>query len=196
MKTTIIIAFLLVTTAGIAQSDLDLQKKWGLGINGGYCNDQTFTPDIYVQYIDIIKGYSVVTKMGVNYHRFNSEFQSFNTLETKSVGLFAEVVIFPFHNSFFTGIRWDFLTFNKLTNIALDKLETFYSRSAFSGIFSGTNLYVIGGFQVPIAKNIDIQLYAMPGIREYKIYQQSEKALQSSNINFIYQINIGINFSF
>jgi len=194
MRSIITTCLLLAVTTVVAQSDLS--KRWGIGVNGGYCNNQTFSPDIYVQYSDIFKGYDITTKMGLNYHRFDSEFQPFDMLETKSIGLFAEAAIFPFHNSFFTGIRWDFLTLNWLTDNALDKLETVYSRSAFSGVFSGTNFYVLGGFQVPVAKKINFQLYAMPGIRQYKIYQQSGRTLQTNQTGFIYQINLGVNYSF
>jgi len=194
MRIIIIICLLLTVTTGVAQSDSS--KKWGVGINGGYCNNQTFTSDVFVKYDEIFKGYEVETKAGLNFHSFNSEFQPFNKLDTKSVGLFAEVVIFPFHNAFLTGVRWDFLTLNWLTNNALDKIETAYSRSAFSGVFSGTNFYVIGGIQLPVAKKVNFQLYAMPGIRQYKIYQQSAETLQSNHTDFIYQINLGVSFSF
>ena len=194
MRIIITICLLLAVTVGIAQSDSS--KRWGVGINGGFCNNQSFSPDIYVQYSDIFKGYGITTKMGLNYHSFDSEFQPFDKLETKSIGLFAEATIFPFHNSFFTGIRWDFLTLNWLTDNALNKLETVYSRSAFSGVFSGTNFYVLGGVQVPVAKKINFQLYAMPGIRQYKIYQQNGRTLQTNQTDFIYQINLGVNYSF
>jgi len=194
MRNIITFCLLLVVTTGMAQSDSP--KRWGIGINGGYCNDQTFTSEGFVRYAEIFKGYKVETKAGLNYHTFDSEFQSFDKLSTKSIGLFAEAIIFPFHNSFFTGIRWDFLTLNWLTDDALKQLETIYSRSAFSGIFSGTNFYVLGGIQMPVAKKINLQLCIMPGIRQYKIYQESTKSLQSNHTDFIYQINLGVNFSF
>jgi len=55
MRIIITICLLLAVTAGIAQSDSS--KRWGIGINGGYCNNQTFSSDVLARCSEMFKGY-------------------------------------------------------------------------------------------------------------------------------------------
>jgi hypothetical protein len=189
-KIIIFICLIFAVTAGIAQDDQF--RRWSIGVNGGFCNHRTFTIDGFVQYNEVWGGYKVETKMGLNYHRFEASFQTIDGLDTKSIGLFAEAIIFPFRNCFFVGVRWDLITFNQFTDKALKKLESSFSTNALSGVFSGTNFYGIAGIAIPASKRINFRIYAMPGIQQYRVFNSTGRTLQSNHIDFVYQVNAGI----
>jgi hypothetical protein len=135
-------------------------------------------------------------KIGADYHSFDASFQGLNDLETQSVGLFADALIFPFHKYLFTGIRWDMITLNWLTGNAQKKLDTGPT------VFSGTSFYGIAGIDIPVLKTVSFRLYGMPGVQQYKVSDGnfssgsyvSNGTIQENQTKFVWQVNASIVF--
>jgi hypothetical protein len=195
MKKIIIIACLILPVA-ISSAQTKADGNLSLGISSGYTNYRTFTPEIFVQRNLSLFRYIFEPKVGITYRTFNSGFQGINQLETASIGLFAEVVVFPFRKYFFTGIRWELITLNWFTNEALNKLNS----NTISNVFSGTNLYGIVGIDLPVFKQIGFRLYGMTGIQQYKVsdgvFSSSNYVfngtIQENHTEFVFQLNAGI----
>jgi hypothetical protein len=190
-KMFITLCLLPVCTIGIAQTKMF--ESISLGLSGGYTNDKTISSEIALQTGSILFQRPVEWRFGIDYRKFNTNFQKTDGLETKSVGLFADAVIFPFQKYFFTGIRWDLITLNWFTDNALEKLGSGMS----SGIFSGTNFYGIVGIDIPVFKRINFRLSGMPGVQQYKVSDGnfssgsyvSNGTVQENHTRFVYQLN-------
>lgn len=171
-------------------------EKISIGVGGGYTNYQTFSPEIAVHTNFTASQRPFELKIGADYHSFDARFHGLNDLETKSVGLFIDAIVFPFHQYFFTGIRWDLITLNWFTDDALKKLETNQS----SNVFSGTSFYGVAGIDIPVFKKVSFRLYGMPGIQQYKASDGGFSSgsyvdngtIQEEQIKFVWQVNVGI----
>jgi hypothetical protein len=195
MKKIIIMAGLILS-ATVSPAQTKTVGNLSLGISGGYTNYQTFTPEVFVQKRFNLFQRPFEPKVGINYRSFETDFKGINQLDTKSIGLFAEAAIFPFHKYLFTGIRWELITLNWFTGEALNKLNS----NMTSNVFSGTNLYGIVGIDLPVFKHIGFRLYGMPGIQQYKVSDGAfssgdyvfEGTIQESHTKFVFQLNAGI----
>jgi hypothetical protein len=171
-------------------------EDFSIGASGGYTNYETFTPEVFGQIRTALFQCPFEPKAGISYRTFDAEFRGVDQLETKSIGLFAEATIFPFQKYFFTGVRWDLITFNWFTNSSLKKLDSDLS----SIIFSGTSFYGIAGIDIPVFKKIRFRLYGMPEFQEYKVSDGnfssgnyvSDGTIQESYTKFVYQVNLGL----
>ena len=190
----LISSFLMVSILCTAQSEY--KKGFSLGAGTGYTNDGMIAPEVFGQLNFKTKAIPVKAKFGFNYHPFNAQFQGIKGLKTEGVGLFAEGDIYPFQKYLFAGVRWDFLTFNWLTNSALKKIE---SDMSYIG-FTGTNIYGLTGLDLPVFQNVSFLLYAMFGAQQYKISNGGfssgsyvvNGSVQENYTRFVYQLNLAV----
>jgi hypothetical protein len=195
MKKVIVFSCLvLVCTFCTAQNKSFRGISFGLG--GGYTNFQTITQEGFVQLNFNIAQRPFEPKIGVSHHVFESSLGEIDHLESESVGLFLEATIFPFHKYFFAGFRADVITFNWLTNGALNRLNIGSS----SDVFSGMNFYGIAGLDIPLFSRVNLRIYGMPGIQQYKISDGTfssgnyvfDGTTQEESVGFVYQVNLGL----
>jgi len=172
------------------------KKGLSLGLGVGYTNYQTIAPEGFVQWNTNIAGRAFEPKAGISYQAFDAEYNGIEGLKSGGVGLFAEAVIFPFYKYFYCGVRWDFITINKLSDSALKKMGSSYS----SNTFSGTDFYGIAGIDISVFKWLNFRLYGMPGVQQYKISDGTlssgdyvtDGTVQEEHLNFVYRVNIGL----
>ena len=158
----------------------------------GYSNNATIGAEVFAQ--GHIKKFGI--KAGFTYFPFEASFKNTNGLKTESVGFFAEGAFYPFRKYLFAGLRWEVINFNWLTNKALHTLEGDNS----SIIFTGTGLYGVLGVTIPVWKRIYTNIYAMPGIRQYKISDGNfssgnyviDGTVQEEHVQFDFRLCVGI----
>jgi hypothetical protein len=157
-----------------------------IGAGGGYTNSKAFAQEIFWQvHLKMKKRIPLEPKIGFNHYPFRTEFQG-KQIECESIGVFSEVTVYPFVKYLFVGARWTVLTVNWSV--------------ADRNTFTGSNLYGIAGLNFPIGKIVNIQLYAMPGIQQYRISDGSfsygsyvfNGTGQEHRAKFIFQANAAI----
>jgi hypothetical protein len=194
MRKFFVIGYFVLLAIGSAEAKVF--ENLSLGISGGYTNYRTLTPEFFVQKNLILFKRPFEPKVGINFRTFDRTSKEDDRMGTNSIGLFAEATIFPFHNYFFAGIRWELVTINWFAKDALQKSES----TMFSSVFSGTNFYGIVGVDIPISKRVGFRLYGMSGIQQYKlsdgVFSSGNYAvngpIQESHVKFVYQLNGGI----
>jgi hypothetical protein len=177
---------------GLFDTNAQSNSQWSVGANGGIGNRRVLSADGYVQYKRLFRSFAFETNVGVNYRQFDAHYRSENNLDTKGVGLFTEIVAYPFRKLFFTGFRWDMLTLNKFSSTTARNLHSAYPEYYYTGIFSGTNLYAIAGIAIPLGKWIDFKLSIMPGFQQYNVIVEIGRTTQPKEFDFICQINAGL----
>lgn len=136
-----------------------------LGASVGYSNHGVVGAEVFLQGGLRLWERPLEVKAGVSYFPYQASFQQKDDLKTESVGLFAEGVIYPFYNYLFAGLRWEVINFNWFPQETLQALESNMS----SITFTGSGFYGIVGISVPLWKNISLNIYAMPGLQQYKV---------------------------
>jgi len=150
-------------------------ESFSVGGSVGYSNHSTIGGEGFAQMM-LMKGKPVRfgIKAGFTYSPFEAQFQGVKNLKTESVGFFAEGDFYPFRKYLFLGVRWELINVNWFTNDALQMLESDNS----SIIFTGTCLYGVLGVSIPVWRNIYTNIYAMPGIQQYRV---SDGSFSSGN---------------
>jgi hypothetical protein len=192
----IIIAGCLILAVTVCSAQSKLFKNLSLGLNGGYTNYQTFTPEIFVQKNLTLFNRQFEPKVGINYRSVESSFQGVGHLATNSIGLFGEATIFPFHKYFFAGVRWELITLNRFTANAMKELNSNLS----SIIFGGTNFYGTVGIDIPVFGKAGFRVYGMPGFKNYTVSDGRfssgsyvfDGTIRESHTEFVYQLNAAI----
>jgi hypothetical protein len=129
-------------------------------------------------------------KAGVSYFPYKARFQQKDDLKTESVGLFAEGVYYPFYNYLFAGLRWEVINFNWFPQETLQVLESNMS----SITFTGSGFYGVVGVAIPLGKSAYVNIYAMPGLQQYKVLDGSFSSgnyatgsIQESHVKFSFR---------
>jgi len=166
-----------------------------LGASIGHSNYAVTGAEVFLQGGLCLWERPFEAKAGLTYFPYQASFKQKDNLKTESVGLFAEGVIYPFHNYLFTGLRWEAINFNWFPHETLQALESDMSSIA----FTGTGFYGVVGLAVPLWKNVYANVYVMPGVQQYKVsdgaFSSGDYATggnQESHVQFSFRAYAGI----
>ena len=158
-----------------------------IGIGGGYTNYNTLKGEFYLKSeLELINLKSEI-KIGLNTHSYQLIFDNVSELNASSFGVFGDIAIYPFGKGFLTGIRWEAINFNWLSENSKNKIisERDYTPT---DLFTGTSIFLQVGYIIKLSKNLCIKLYGQPGFQQYKISNGSFSSgdfVQGSTDNII-----------
>lgn len=203
MKKQILVLFTFIFTshtyAGITDS-------LALGVGGGYNNYNTFQGEIYVKSDLKLFNRRSELKIGMNYRPYQLTFDSISGLEASSIGLFGDLVVYPFNKGLFAGVRWELITFNWFTEASKETIENERDYSATS-LYTGTCIHFEVGYNFNISKNLKMKLYGQSGLQQFRIsngssssgnYVQTnttENYIVEDYYEFIYSVNLSLEVS-
>jgi len=196
------VLFLLVI---ILSSNLyaGITDSLSIGFGGGYTNYNTFRGEAYLK-SDIKLGRKLNSeiKVGVNNHSYQLTFDKVSDLKASSIGIFGDFAVYPFGNGLFTGIRWELINLNWLSQESKNKIRNERSYEPIS-LYAGTNLLLQIGYKFKISKNFGIKIYGQSGLQNFSISNGSFSSgnyvtnptgepIIEDNYKFIYNVNLSI----
>jgi hypothetical protein len=132
-------------------------------------------------------------------------FDNVKDLNASSVGFFGDIAIYPFNKGLFTGIRWELINFNWLSDDSKTKIENARNYSPTS-MYTGTCIFLQIGYNFQLSDKIGIKLYGQLGFQEFTITNGSSSSgsyvqngttnnlISEDHTKFIYNINLSIEF--
>ncbi|MDR0894571.1 MAG: hypothetical protein LBN06_04640 [Prevotellaceae bacterium] len=194
------ILLLLVASVGTLSADNPVRKS-AIGVSGGYdVSYGTFIGEAYYQRDIRLFRKEAAYRIGVTTHAYQLDVNNVTDLDANSVGLFGDLILYPFNNGLSVGIRWEGVNINWLSSASKQKLLSQTSRSI--GVFSGTSLFLQAGYDLKLSDRFEINIYGQPGFQEYSVsngntignYSDSSDGLIESKVRFVFNLNIGLVF--
>ena len=196
----ILITFLLTSPlyAGITDS-------LSVGFAGGYSNYSTFRGEFYFKSDIKLFNRKSELKVGLGSNSYQLNFDNVIDLNASSIGIFGDLVIYPFNKVLFTGIRWELVNFNWLSDKSINKIENERTYSPTS-LYTGTSMFFQIGCQFKLSNKVGIKLYAQPGFQYFSISNGSsrigsttttdstEDLIVEDHYEFIYNVNLSFEF--
>lgn len=196
----ILITFLLTSPlfAGITDS-------LSVGFAGGYGHYNTFRGEFYFKSDIRFFNRKSELKAGLGTNSYQLNFDNVSGLNASSIGVFGDLVIYPFNKVLFTGIRWELVNFNWLTDESISKIEDERTYSPTS-LYTGTSMFFQIGCQFKLSEKVGIKLYAQPGFQYFSISNGSssigttsttdspEDLIIEEHYEFIYNVNLSFEF--
>jgi hypothetical protein len=195
----------LIITAIIISSNLfaGVTDSLSIGFGGGYNNYNTFKGEIYLKSDFKLFNRNSEIKVGMNNRSYQLTFDNVSDLDASSIGFFGDLAIYPFDKGLFTGIRWEMINFNWLSDDSMTKIEDERNYTPTS-LYTGTCIFCQLGYNFKISDNFGIKLYGQPGFQQFKISNGTSSSgsyVQTSSTDdliiedhyeFIYNINLSI----
>jgi hypothetical protein len=91
------------------------------------------------------------------------EFDQAKYLKASSIGIFGDVVIYPFNKGIYLGLRWELINFNWLAKESQLKVEKEKDYSATS-LYTGTCGFFQMGYAFNLGNNTKLKVYAQSGL--------------------------------
>ena len=197
--------YLLILTITILSSNLyaGITDSLSIGFGGGYNNYNTFQGELYLKSdLKIFNRNSEIT-IGMNNRLYQLTFDNVSDLDASSIGFFGDIAIYPFDKGLFTGIRWEFINFNWLSDASKTKIERERDYTPTSS-YTGSCLLFQLGYKFNISDDFGIKLYGQSGFQQFKISNgtyssgsyvhtnSSDDPIIEDHYEFIYNINLSI----
>jgi hypothetical protein len=176
-----------------------------IGLGGGYDSYNTLRGEIYLKSNIKLFNRKTEIKAGLNNRSYTLDFDNVKDLNASSVGFFGDIAIYPFNKGLFTGIRWELINFNWLSDDSKTKIENARNYSPTS-MYTGTCIFLQIGYNFQFSDKIGIKLYGQPGFQEFTITNGSSSSgsyvqngttnnlISEDHTKFIYNINLSIEF--
>jgi hypothetical protein len=176
-----------------------------LGVGCGYESTGYAKGELYLQTSETLFKKDADFRAGISNRTYKFDFDGVNNLESNSVGVFCDAIIYPFDNGLFAGLRWELITFNWLTPDSKTQFETARNYTP-SSLYSGSSVLLQLGYKWQIADKLGVRLYLQPGIQQFRISNSSttfgnytgesgNTSLISEDHNeFIWNVNLSIDF--
>ena len=182
--------------AGIADS-------LSIGFGGGYSSYNTFRGELYLKTDLKVFNRSAELKIGMNNRSYQLTFDNVSNLDASSIGFFGDIGIYPFNKGLFTGVRWELINFNWLSDDSKTMIKNKRNYTATS-LYTGTCLFLQLGYKFNISDNFGIKLFGQPGLQQFKISNGSSSSgsyvqtnstdalIIEDHYEFIYNINLSV----
>lgn len=119
-----------------------------------------------------------------------------------SIGIFADVVFFPFQKGFFGGLRWELINGNWLTASSNQKVQEMRGYNL-NDFYTGSCMLLQFGYSFQLNDKLNIRMFGQPGIQQFRIsngvsttgnYNQSasNNIKIENKVAFIYDINLAL----
>ena len=195
---------LLIFTTIILNSNLyaGFTDSLSIGFSGGYNNYNTFQGELYLKSELKLSNLNSEIKIGINNRSYQLTFDNVSELNASSIGFFGDVAVYPFDNGLFTGLRWELINFNWLTEDSKNKIikEKNYTPT---DLYTGTCIFFQIGYKFKISNTFGIKLYGQPGFQQFKISNGSfssgsyvqgstDNIIVENHYKFIYNVNLGL----
>ena len=203
MKKSVLILTVIVLTSNVYAGITD---SLSIGFGGGYSSYNTFRGEVYLKSDLKFGNLNSEIKVGVNIHSYQLIFDKVSSLNASSIGFFGDIAIYPFGKGLFTGIRWEFVNFNWLSEESKSKIRNERGYEPTS-LYTGTNLFFQIGYKFKIYKKFGIKIYGQPGLQQFRISNGSFSSgsyatnpsgdpIIEDNYKFIYNVNLSIELNF
>ncbi|WP_088656362.1 hypothetical protein [Geofilum rhodophaeum] len=197
--------YFLILSVIILSSNLyaGITDSLSIGFGGGYSSYNTFRGEIYLKSDLKMFNRKTELKIGMNNRSYQLTFDNVSDLDASSIGFFGDIAIYPFNKGLFTGIRWELINFNWLSDDSKTKIENERNYTPTS-LYTGTCMFFQLGYRLNISDNFGIKLYGQPGFQQFKIsngtsssgsYVQTtstDDPIIEDHYEFIYNINLSI----
>jgi len=201
MKKCVLILTVIVLTSNVYAGITD---SLSIEFGGGYSSYNTFRGEAYLKSDLKLGKLNSEIKVGVNNHSYQLTFDKVSDLNASSIGFFGDFAIYPFRNGLFTGIRWELITFNWLSEESKTKIRNERGYEPTS-LYTGTNLFLQIGYKFKISKNFGVKIYGQPGLQQFRVSNGSFSSgsyvtnpsgdpIIEDNYKFIYNVNLSIEF--
>jgi hypothetical protein len=161
---------------------------------GGYSSYNTIRGELYIKANLKILKKEFEIKLGFNNRTYQLSFDNISDLDAQSVGLFADVAIYPFNKIFFVGVRIE-QNANWFTRDSKSRIESQRNYVATS-LYTGTCLFLQTGLSFELSDNINVKVSGQPGIQTFKVSSGSASTngfpIIEDHDKFIYNFNLGI----
>ena len=199
MKKCVLILMVTVLTSNLYAGITD---SLSIGLGGGYSSYNTFRGEFYLKSELKVGNRNSEIKVGMNNRSYQLSFDKVSDLNASSIGLFGDFAIYPFNNGLFTGVRWELINFNWLSEESKNKIRNEKGYEPTS-LYTGTCLFFQIGYKFKISKNFGIKLYGQPGFQQFKISNGSFSSgsyvtdpsgdpIVEDHYKFIYNVNLSI----
>ena len=190
LKITFLLSFFVhsILTAGIFDS-LDL------GISGGFNNYKNIKGEIFLNSsINLLKRPAEL-RVGLCNRDYELSFANLNNLKASSIGIFGDLLIYPFNFGLNLGIRWELVNLNWLNEDSKSRIDLERDYSPFS-LYYGSAIFFQIGYDINLSNVIGLKIYGQRGIHYFSISNGSSTSGSYSltKVDFIYNLNIGITF--
>ena len=200
MRKCMIILAVIVLTSNL---NARITDSLSIGLSGGYSSYNTFRGELYLKSELKFGKRNGEIKFGVNNRSYQLTFDKVSDLHASSIGFFADIAVYPFNNGIFTGIRWELINFNWLSEDSKNRIriENKYEPTS---LYTGTCLFFQIGYKFKISKHIGIKLYGQPGLQQFKISngtfssgnyvtnQSDLPIIVENHYKFIYNANLSL----
>jgi hypothetical protein len=176
-----------------------------LGVGCGYESTGYAKGEMYLQTSETLFKKDADFRAGISNRTYKFDFDGVNNLESNSVGVFCDAIIYPFNNGLFTGLRWELINLNWLTTSSKTQFAAARDYTP-SSLYSGSSLLLQLGYKWQVADKLGLRLYVQPGIQQFRISNTSttfgnysggsdNTTLISEDHNeFICNVNLSIDF--
>lgn len=180
------------------QPVMDVRDSISIGVSGTLGNYSSLGGEIFFKTNISLFKQPTELKIGLNYRSSELELDGVSGLESRSIGVFGDLIWFPLRDvGLFTGIRWEALNLNWLSDESRQKYEQDTGRT-FPVLYSGTAAFVQIGYQAIFGDVLRLRLYGQPGFQQFKAAptDANTNQLQApvNHYRFIYNVNLGIEF--
>ncbi len=174
-----------------------------LGIGGGYTNAYKIKEEIYLKIPATLFDKRSEIKTGLNFRPYKvRHFDDIYNLKANSLGIFADLAVYPFEKYIFVGVRWEVLTFNWLNSESKKRIED-TNMYRVVNMYTGTSAYLQAGTELPINDKMGFKIYALPGLQNYKIksagrysYVISYEKKSENQTRFVCDVNVSFEVKF
>jgi len=194
--------YFFILTVSLLTSNVyaGITDSLSIGFGGGYNSYNTFRGELYLKSdLKLFKRNSEI-KFGVNNRSYQLTFDNVSDLNASSVGLFGDIAIYPFDKGLFTGVRWELININWLSEESKNKIRNERSYEPTS-LYTGTCVFLQIGYKFKISNNFGIKLYGQPGFQQFKISNGSTSSgnyvqnpsgnlIVEDHYKFIYNVNL------
>lgn len=200
MKNCLFILWFILLSSPIAAGN---KAPLYFGMSAGYSKYNSLLGEIYLKLDRTILNRDAEVKFGMTRRSYQLTFDKIKDLNASSIGFFGDAAIYPFTNGLFTGIRWEAINFNWLSNDSRKKIEAQRDYSATS-LYTGSCAFLQVGYTFNFSREFKIKLYSQSGIQQFRItngatssgsYIQtgsSDNIVIENNIMFTYNVNLSI----
>lgn len=201
MKKAFLFCFLFAASCAV---NAQFSKSWYIGGGGGYTNYKTPKFELYANKNMKLFNRQGEMKAGFSTRFYDLEFDKVKDLKAESVGMFADIAVYPFNKGLFAGVRWELVNFNWLTQESKSKIRSEKGYDA-NTLYSGTAAFFQLGYNFNLGKNVNLKLYGQPGVQQFKISNggttfgdyagaSNSNIIVEDHTKFIYDVNLALEF--
>lgn len=197
---TLLIGFHFLSLAVFAQTP----DIFSVGLNANYTNESAFCGELFLKKGIRLFRQQAEIKAGIGNRSYSFTFDGVQDLQASSVGLFGDLVIYPFNqDGFFVGIRLEPINLNWLSAASMSRFENDRGYRP-SSLYSGACAFFQVGYRIRVSDRFRLRLYGQPGVQQFSISNgdttfgdyvdgdPTEGFISESQYKFIYNVNLGV----